>query len=1097
MSQALSFGILGPLETARGEDLLPLGQPKQRAVLVLLVLHANQVVSLDRLRALLWPDGSSRSTAAVQVYVSNLRRVLEPDRAPRAPARILMSQAGGYRLAVDPAAVDSARFEAGTATGTRLLAEGRPSAARDALCAALRLWRGPALADFAFEEFARAEVVRLEKLRLMALERRIDAELVLGEHVAAIPELEQLLSDHPLREGLWATLMLALYRSGRQADALRAYQLCRETLITDLGIEPGPELRRLEAAVLAHDPSLEWRAMPPSEPARRQPRRSSGASSPAIAAPAALVGRCEQVARLQAAWARACSTRGGCILVSGEAGIGKTRLAEELAGTVMGEGARVIWGRCYESDEVPAFWPWSQVLPKLLAAISAEVVSGALDEAGLDVSDLAPVVPLPGAGREAQWVGATGSGDGRFRLYRAVTAVVRVVAAERPLALFLDDLHWADAPSLELLRFLAGELGDRPVAVVLTYREAEARERHTLVDVLGALARQHVIDRMVLPGLDADDVGGFISGVTPADVSPVLAAAVHRRTEGNPFFITEMIRLLESEGSLTDAAAADHSGVPAGVRDVTRRRLSRLPQSTCRALELAAVAGQEFSPDMIGVAQGERGGTVLDALEPALSNGLVLEPAEPLGRYRFSHALVRDALYDDLGAMHRARLHAKVAAALESLHGSEVAAVELARHFFLARQVVGAETCIPYLLRAAEAAMDRLAHERAVQHLHQVLDLLASMPAGDERDRRELWVQTRLGLILGTTAGLAAPGVAEVFARARALCASTGNAAAELPTTYGPFLYAWAAADHAAAHGCADQLLERAARTEDPRHLVAGHLAKGLVLFDAGSLVAAGSHFEHVTVLADSLADPWLTDVLYGDPRVTGRLLRAHVLALAGPPEQSRALALEGLELARRIAHPFTEAVALMMTAFAEVLSSRPDAARMAAEAALDYLAPRGFSFLGVGAAGMQGWAIASSGDAAAGLALVRRHMTEAETSMIRVRHFHMALRADVEQRAGLLDDALATVAQALADVETAGSRFYEAELYRVRGAALLAASPTLVGKAEGAFSRAVEIARGQGAHRLARRAEAGLRSCRPSGALPTRLYWQAAPASN
>lgn len=609
----------------------------------------------------------------------------------------------------------------GTAAGIRLLAQERPAEARDALTGALALWRGSALADFAFEEFALLEAERLEKLRLVAVEARLDADLALGEHVSAIPRLEQLVAEHPLRERLWGMLMLALYRSGRQADALRTYQRCRAYLAAEVGIDPGPELRRLEANVLAQDPSLEWRPPAAAAPVLHRLRSAPPAAAPAEAAAGPLVGRSEQMARLHAAWARACDTQAGFILVSGEAGIGKTRLAQELAGVATGEGARAVWGRCYEADEAPAFWPWSQILAELLADLAPPTVDRALDDVGLGLIDLAPVVPLKGPDR-ADRVGAVGSADARFRLYRSVAAVVRAAAAERPLALFLDDLHWADTPSLELLRFLATELVDRPAAVVLTYRQAEPRERHRLLDTLGALAGHAVIERVVLTGLGANHVGEFIAVVTGADVAPALASAVHRRTEGNPFFMTEVVRLLESEGSLSDdarSAAAERSQVPVGVRDVTRRRLSHLPESTRRLLELAAVAGREFDLDALAAASTTDDETALDDLEPALVSGMVLEVGEPLRWYRFSHALVRDALYDELSGTRRARLHARVAEALEVSRGPDDAAVELARHVYLARQVVGAEKCIPYLLRAAEAAMLRLAHERAEQHLRR------------------------------------------------------------------------------------------------------------------------------------------------------------------------------------------------------------------------------------------------------------------------------------------------------------------------------------------------------------------------------------------
>lgn len=1075
MSAALGFGVLGPVEARRDDDLIDLGRPRQRAVLAILLLHADQVVPSDRLLALLGGKrASSCSSGAMQVYVSNLRRALEPERASRAPARVLVSQAGGYRLATGAAAIDAARFEAGTTAGIRLLAEARPAEARGALADALSLWRGPALADFATEDFAQLEVARLDKLRVVAREAQLEADLALGAHASAVPDLEQLVAENPLRERLWQSLMLALYRSGRQADALRAFQRCRSLLATELGIDPGPELRDLEAAVLAQDPALDWR-IPPSMSGRHRSRPAARDMAPK--GPSVLIGRADQLSRLEAAWTKFLgSDRSGFILISGEAGIGKTRLAEELASIAAADGARVLWGRCYEA-EAPPFWPWGQAMEALLADLAPGAAGQALDDVGLDPTDLAAVVGATGADGERSAPVSPAPADARFRLNRAVAAVVREAASNRPVALFLDDLQWADDASLKLLAFLANDLGDLPVVIVLTYRQAEARDHPLLLDTLGELARHSVLERVGLTGLHPADVAQFIASITGgAVVSPTLPTALHRRTEGNPFFMSEVVRLLVSEGALADADAAQHSQVPVGVRDVTRRRLAHLPESAQLLLDLAAVAGHEFELGVLAAAQATDETLAFEALEPALVNGVVVEVNELLGRYRFSHALVREAIYDDLSRLQRARLHARLGEALELRYGRNAEPEALARHFLLSHQVVGAERCIPYLLDAADVAMNRLAYERAAQHLRTVLDLLVSTPSSAERDHRELWVQTRLGLVLGATVGHAAPELASVFARSRALCATRRDDPVELATVFGFFLFAWMTADHVAAHGHADELFDLAARTQDPKHLLGGHLAKGLVLFDQAELAAAQRHFQQVAVLADSLQDPRLASVLHADPRVSSRFLLAQVLALAGGVDQARRLASEGLALARNIGHPYSEATALTSAAFCEVLCHRSAAAQDLAETAIDYCSARGYSSLAFSASGLLGWAMAVRGDVAAGLPLLRRNLVEAETcTPARVRHFHLALAADVERRAGLLDEALATVAEGLADVQ--GSCFYEAELHRIRGVTLRAAAVTLAGEAEESLRRAAEVARRQGAQLLVQRAEGELAS--------------------
>ena len=253
------FGILGPLEVSRAGRAVPLGGPRQRAVLALLLLEANRVVSMDRLAEDLWdghpPDGW---VTTVQIYVSHLRQALEPGRARGAAGEVLVTRNRGYLLRVDSGRLDAARFQDGFAAGRAALEAGRYAEAAGTLRQALGLWRGQVLADLADYAFTRPEAARLEELRLAAVEARIDADLALGRHDALTAELEQLAGEHPLRERLHGQLMLALYRCGRQGDALAAYRHVRDLLAGELGVDPGEPLRRLHAAILAHDPALDW-----------------------------------------------------------------------------------------------------------------------------------------------------------------------------------------------------------------------------------------------------------------------------------------------------------------------------------------------------------------------------------------------------------------------------------------------------------------------------------------------------------------------------------------------------------------------------------------------------------------------------------------------------------------------------------------------------------------------------------------------------------------------------------------------------------------------------------------------------------------------
>jgi DNA-binding SARP family transcriptional activator/class 3 adenylate cyclase len=275
----LEFAILGPLQVTRNGTPIALGGPRQRALLALLLIHANEVVPAERLIDALWgSDPPAAAAHGLHVYVSGLRKALEPQRNPPTSAEVLVTRTPGYMVRVGAEELDRFRFDRLVADGRRAVGEGDPEAGAKRLGDALALWRGPALVDFSYEPFAQAEAARLEELRMSALEDRIEAELTLGRHGELIGDLEAAARANPLRERLWALWMLALYRSGRQSEALRTYQELRAHLAEELGITPNPELVGLEEAIVLQKPELDW--VPPTSPATAHPR-ATGARAPA------------------------------------------------------------------------------------------------------------------------------------------------------------------------------------------------------------------------------------------------------------------------------------------------------------------------------------------------------------------------------------------------------------------------------------------------------------------------------------------------------------------------------------------------------------------------------------------------------------------------------------------------------------------------------------------------------------------------------------------------------------------------------------------------------------------------------------------------
>jgi DNA-binding SARP family transcriptional activator len=324
----MELRVLGPLEANEGAVPVALGGRKPRALLARLALDANRTVAVQRLIDDLWGDSVPGSAAKmVQIYVSQLRKVL--------PEGVLRTRPPGYVVELEPEAVDATRFRALHREGREALAAGDPRTAAARLRQALALWRGPALAEFS-EPFARVEGAHLEEQRLVCLEERIEADLALGLHAEVAGELEALVARHPLRERLHGQLILALYRAGRQADALAAYDRFRRRLDDELGIEPSAPLKALQHRILNQHPSLE---LAPS---------GNGAAALPLRAAERFVGRADELAHLEAALGAAASGAGTTVLVAGPAGIGKTRLADELGARARARGGTVLAGRCIQ-----------------------------------------------------------------------------------------------------------------------------------------------------------------------------------------------------------------------------------------------------------------------------------------------------------------------------------------------------------------------------------------------------------------------------------------------------------------------------------------------------------------------------------------------------------------------------------------------------------------------------------------------------------------------------------------------------------------------------------------------------------------------------
>jgi len=482
----------------------------------------------------------------------------------------------------------------------------------------------------------------------------------------------------------------------------------------------------------------------------------------------AFVGRQHEMDELKAGLAAALIGRGGLFLLEGEPGIGKTRLADEFAAYAQGEGALVLWGRCWEGGGSPSYWPWVQVVRSYLRFGDAQAVG---EELGAGAGYIAQIIPEV---RDAiAGLPSTPSLEPerlRFALFDAMSAFLSGAASRHPLVLVLDDLHAADRASLLFLQFLALNLRHSSLLVVAGYRGVEVKLDPQVRPLFGELARHG--QRVPLRGLNNGDIAALMADAGPDLPEAATVEAIRQVTDGNPFFVHEVIRLLRTEGRLArPLSPGEPLRVPEGVRDAIGQRLARLSPDANHVLAVASVLGRDFDACVVERTTGLSADEVLAALDEAVAAQLIVEVLRAVRRYSFRHALVRDTLYEALPASRRARLHRDVGEALDDLCGAQVDAhiAELAHHFFEAAAVGGAGKALEFSERAGDQAAEMLAYEEASGHYDRALQSMAMAGAVDNSRRCELLLRLAESQWRAGDSAAARSGFQEVAGIARAL----------------------------------------------------------------------------------------------------------------------------------------------------------------------------------------------------------------------------------------------------------------------------------------------------------------------------------------
>lgn len=447
------------------------------------------------------------------------------------------------------------------------------------------------------------------------------------------------------------------------------------------------------------------------------------------------IGHREELGRLDQAFRAALAGHGHVILIAGEPGIGKTRLAHEFLRAAIARDAQVVIGRCHAGDGAPPYWPWIQVLRGYTQECNGQAMPIEMRPWAEIVSQIVP--EMPDRIRDNESLMAFEPPAARFRLFDAITRFLTNAARSRPLAMLLDDVHCMDEPSLLLLEFLTRQMADARLCLVCTARDTEFEASAQFATTSAELSRLPHFERLELRGLDETETAELIAHTGGMPPPRHLVEQLYRDTQGNPLFVSEMVRLLVSESRLPVAERPSRSTLPDGIRHVIAQRLQRLTPQCVEVLRLAAVAGLEFDRALLAQMSALDADALLDHLDEARNARVLADVPQHIGRFTFAHGLVRESLCDALPAAHRVHLHHQIAETLERRYGDQPGehVAELAYHFFEAIPAAPATKAVEYCRRAGDRAMRLLAHQEAIGHYQRALQCLDLAVPGDERTR--------------------------------------------------------------------------------------------------------------------------------------------------------------------------------------------------------------------------------------------------------------------------------------------------------------------------------------------------------------------------
>ena len=801
-----------------------------------------------------------------------------------------------------------------------------------------------------------------------------------------------------------------------------------------------------------------------------------------------LVGRDEEVGLLLKRWEQTKEGRGQVVLLSGEPGIGKSRLAQTLKERVASEGSLRLEAHCSPYHQNSAFYPVIDFLQRALQFQRVDSPEEKLHKLEVGAHSRAPLqseaislfasllsLPLP----ERYPPLTLTPQKQREKTLQALLSWLLQAAERQPVLSVWEDLHWADPSTLELITLLLEQAPTARLLILLTCRP----------EFTPAWAFRSHFTQITLSRLSRTQVEAMVGQITGSTALPIeVVQQIVSKTDGVPLFVEELTKTVLESGLHVGATHASPLplAIPATLQDALMARLDRLGTAK-EVAQLGATLGREFSYELLQAvspldeeALQRELGRLVEA-ELLYQQGLL-----PQARYVFKHALIQDTAYQSLLKSRRQQLHQQVARMLEERFPQTVGTQsELLAHHYTEAGLVS--QAIPYWQNAGQRAIDRSANEEAISHLSKGLELLKTLPDIPERTQQELMLQFALGAPLIATKGHAALEVEQTYRRARELCRQVGETPQLFRALAGLWVFYHMRAELETARELGEQLLTLAQRAQDPALLAEAHRALGATLGFLGEMVPGRAHLEQAVALHDSQPHRSLT-LFYEDPRVSGLSHLARVLWVLGYPEQAVKRSREALTLARELDHPGSMALALTFAAWVYQFRQEGQTTQEQAKALIDlstehelmFYLSNGFLFLG--------GALAEQGQVEEGVAQIRHAMTTWQTTGTELnRSYILALLAKACGKTARVEEGLMLLAEALAMVGKTGGRWWEAELYRLRGELTLqkfqvsgskfqvtnpqSPTPNPQAEAEACFHKAIEIACQQSAKSLELRA--------------------------